>query len=225
MLWEIIITIAIIAVLLSLAKHVFKGLLKLFMFFVMAIIAVIGMNAFFVYRDVVDLRENFADSAKKVVLMENGQALTGLVLGRETRILPQEELIKISDSLKAGDIKSALGGSYKLIAFDIKAISALEDKIDMEGKSITKEEALATLRMGNDNEKAATFESLLRNNIFSSNSVFFFSQLKEGNIQVYQETALFKAAKIMPLSAINTLTKNVFRATKEQAGNIIGEIK
>ncbi len=225
MLWEIIIAIAIIAVLMSLINHVFKGLLKLIIFFVIVVAVIIGLNAFLVYRDVQDLKGNFADSSKKVILMENGKALTGLVLNSETRILSQDELIKISESMKSKDTKSALGGSYKLIVFDIDAIANLEDTILLEGKNIAKEEALNTLRAGSESEKAAIFESLLRNNIFSSDSMFFFSQIKQGNIEVYKDTALFKAAKIMPLSTITAIAKNIFSATKEGTENFMESAK
>ena len=221
MLWEIIIAVAIIAVLMSLIKHIFKGLLKLVLFFVVVIAVIIGLNAFLVYRDVQDLKENFADSSKKIILMEDGKALTGLVLNSGTRILPQDELNEISESISAKDAKSALSGSYKLIVFDINAIANMEDEITLGKKEIEKEEALMILRAGDETERAAVFESLLRNNVFSSNSIFFFSQIKEGNIEVYQDTALFKAAKIIPLGAIAKIAKDIFSATKEGAETLI----
>ena len=226
---EIIIPIIAVIVFLLVAAfvwHLFGKLIKLLVWVAIIAVIITIINAFFVYKDVMDLRQNFAHSTKKAVLMDDGKALTGLLLNGETVIIGEQDLNELSSSIKNKDYKSALGSSYKLIIFDIKAISNLNEDISIGQTDIRKDEAIFILRSGSEAEKAALFWAILENNILTSdNPVFFFSQIKEGNIKVYQETALFKAAKILPLNALKSIAKNIFEKSRETAKTFVVEVE
>ena len=204
--------------------HIFGKLIKFLLWAAIIFGIIIAINAVFVYKDVMDLRQNFAHSTKKVILMDDGKALTGLLLNGETEVIGESELNKISLSIENKGYKSALGSSYKLIIFDIKAISNLNEEISIGQTDIRKDEAIFTLRSGSESEKADLFEAILENNILTSdNPVFFFSQIKEGNIKVYQETALFKAAKVLPLGTVKSIARDIFEKGRETAKAFVVE--
>ena len=224
---EILIPIIAVFVFLLVAAfvwHAFGKFIKFLLWLVIILGIIAAINAIFVYKDVIDLRQNFAHSTKKVILMDDGKALTGLLLNGETEVIGESELNKISLSVEDKGYKSALGSSYKLIIFDIKAISNLNEGISIGQADVRKDEAIFTLRSGSEAEKAALFGAILENNILTpDNPLFFFSQIKEGNIRVYQETALFKAAKILPLNALNSIARNIFEKGGETAKAFVVE--
>ena len=72
--------------------------------------------------------------------------------------------------------------------------------------------------------KAALFGSILSNNIFSpKDSLLLFSELRSGSIVIYPETALFKAARIVPLTFIKNTAEKIFAKTKETARTLAVE--
>ncbi len=227
MAWGIIalvIAAFVVVVLLIFLRRLFEGLVKLFACAIVIFLSIAVVYGIIVYKDLADLRQNFAHSTKKVMLMDGDEALVGLLLNGETRAIGEPELNKISSSIKSRDYKSALGGSYKLIIFDIKAISGLNEDISIGQAAVKKDEAIFSLRSGSEAEKAALFEAILKNNVLiSDNPVFFFSQIKEGNIKVYQETALFKAARILPVGTLKSIAKNIFEKSRETAKALIIE--
>lgn len=212
----------VIVFLIIFLRHLFEGLMRLFILLAIIALLVIGAYAFFVYKDIHDLRQNFADSIKTVILLDDEKALAGLKLNGESIIIDGEDLSKISSDIRNKDYKSALGRSYKLIVIDIEIIKNLGEEIDLGKGTIGREQAINVLQSGYEKEKAALFEAILANNVLvPDNPLFFFSQLKDGNLRVYQETALFKAAKIIPLDAIVSMTKGIFDTTKEKAKDFI----
>lgn len=219
-----IIAVFVFIIVAAFVWHIFEKLIKLLLWVAIIAVIIVIINAVFVYRDVMDLRQNFAHSAKKVILMDSNKALTGLLLNGETKIIGEIELNKLSSSMENNGYKQALGSSYKLIIFDIKALSNLKGDIIIGQASVKKDDAIFTLRSGSEAEKADLFEAILQNDILiSDNPVFFFSQIKEGNIKVYQETALFKAAKILPIGTLKSIAGNIFEKGRETAKAFIIE--
>lgn len=216
MVLEKIIVIAIIILSVMFVWAILKRLFKLLSYISIIIVVIIGVNAFFIYNDVIDLKKNFADSTKKIILVDNDKALTGLLLNDETKIIEQQELNKISANLANKDYERAQGESYKLMIFDIDVLSSLNDDLSMGESTISREKAISILNSSNDEmEKADLFESILGYNILTSkNPLFFFSQFKEGNIIVYPETALFKTVKIIPVGLVRETAISMFEKSK-----------
>ncbi|MCH8329580.1 MAG: hypothetical protein IIB81_04265 [Nanoarchaeota archaeon] len=80
---EQIITIIIIALVVVFAWAIFKKVFKLLFYIGIIIFLLIAINTYFLYEDVMDLKENFGIAEKKVILVDEGRVLTGLYLMRK----------------------------------------------------------------------------------------------------------------------------------------------
>jgi hypothetical protein len=223
---EQIITIVIIALVVVFAWAILSKLFKLLFYVGIVIFLLLAANMFFIYKDVVDLKENFGVSTKKVLLVNDDKVLTGFLLGEDVNFLAASQLSEFSSYLKSEDYEKILGDSYKLMIFDVDIMSDLDEEIDIEDGTIARDEAISVLKSDADSrEKAALFSMILANNILSSrNPLFFFSEFKRGSIVIYPETALFKTIKIIPLAFIKDVGKKMFEKTKEKARTfVVGE--
>lgn len=216
----LIIAVFVVVVMFIFLRRLFEGLIKLFAYAIIIFLAIAIAYGIFVYKDINDLKQNFAGSPKTVVLMDNGKALTGLKIRDEPIYLSQGQLEGVSSSIAERNYKAVLGNDYKLIIIDMKAIANLKG-VNLGKEVMPADRTVNMLRSGDEKEKAQLFEAILENNVLTSNPLFFFSQLKEGNIAVYQETALFKAAKILPLKAMESVARNIFEKTKETAQSFV----
>ncbi|MDP6265772.1 MAG: hypothetical protein QF584_03295 [Candidatus Woesearchaeota archaeon] len=225
MVYEQIITIIIITLIIVLVWGIFKRLFKLMFYAGIIIFLLLAANTYFIYQDFKDFRENFAVSEKKVILKDGDVILTGLVLNEDTGLMADKQLNDYSSYLRNNDYESILGDSYKLMVFDVDIISKLDAEIELGDKTITSDEAIVMLKSESNPEmKAAVFSVILADEILSSrNPLFFFSGLKEGNIMIYPETALFKTIKLIPLSLIENVGKKIFEKGKEKAKSFVVE--
>tara|TARA_Y100000310_G_C20688005_1_gene820327 strand:- start:2021 stop:2716 length:696 start_codon:yes stop_codon:yes gene_type:complete len=223
---EQVLTIVIIALVVVFAWTIFMKLFKLLFYIGIIIFLLLAANLFFIYQDFNDLKENFGVSEKKVILVDGNKVLTGLMLNGDTKLMTNEQLDDYSSYLRDNDYESILGDSYKLMVFDVDIISNLDNEIELEGKIIAQDDAVAMLKSKNTNarEKAELFSTILADEILSSKSpLFFFSEFKDDNIVIYPETALFKTIKIIPLSFIKDVAGKIFDKTKETAKSFVAE--
>jgi|TARA_B100001971_G_scaffold101662_1_gene93729 energy-coupling factor transporter transmembrane protein EcfT len=219
---EQIITIVIVALIVVFAWAIFKKVFKLLFYVGIIIFLLIAANTYFIYEDVMDLKENFAILEKKVLLVDDKEVVTGLLLNEETNFLTNEQLEDYSSYLRNEDYEKILGDSYKLMIFDLDIILNL-DEIEIWDEIVTNDYVISALKSDVDSmEKASLFGVVLANNILSSkNPLFFFSEFKKGNIMVYPETALFKTVKIIPLSFIKDIGKKILYKTKEKVESFV----
>ncbi len=225
MVLEQIIAIVVFVLVLVFVWGIFKKLFKVLFYAGIIIFLLIAANTYFLYKDVMDLRENFGVAEKKVILADEGRVLTGLLLNDETNFLTASQLEEFSSYLENDDYEKILGDSYKFMIFDLDIISDIDGEIDIGDETITKEHAISVLNSNADaREKAALFGAVLSGNILSSkNPLFFFSEFKKGNIVIYPETALFKTIKIIPLPFIKDVGKKMFEKTKEKVKTFVVE--
>ena len=225
MLWEQVLTLVIAGLIVLFIWSIFKGLFKLFFYAGIALVVIIALNTFFIYKDIVDLRENFSSSSKKIILVDGDKILTAFMLNGGVSFLGGSQMEEYSSYLKEGSYEKILGNSYKLMVFDVDIVSNLGDEMDIDGRIISRDDTMSILRSDeevSESEKAALFSSILVTNIITSNNpLFFFSEFKKGNIKIYPETALFRIAKVIPLSMIQDVGMKIFETTKETAKTFI----
>jgi hypothetical protein len=234
--------LVIIAVLVAVfAWGLIHQLIRILYFAAIALLLLLASATFFIYGDIADLRENFADSSKKIMLIDDDEVLTGFLLRDGTGFLTESQLDEFSSYLKNNENEKILGDSYKLMIFDINIISNLDNDITIADKFITKDYAISALKSentfsmvlekgidendldisggaSNTEARSALFSIILANDILSSkNPLFFLSEFKKGNIKIYPETALFKSVRIIPLTFIKDSTKSIFGKAKEAA--------
>ena len=246
---EILVLVIVIALLVVFLWGFFKHVFRMIVPVGIVILLVIAATTFFIYRDIADLRDNLRDSTKKIIVVDNDKVLTGFVLRSQVGFLTDEQLEEFSAYLQDKDYSKVLGSSYRLMVFDIGIISELgADAIDINGKTIAKgsavsilksEEPSAMLKQHSINEddleiskndmedssrvKAALFAIILSDEVLSpKNPLLLFSGFKDGSIIVYPETAVFKAANILPVSFIGSAGKTIF-GEKEKVKDFVVE--
>ena len=222
---EQIIAIIVFVLVLVFIWGIAKRLVKIMFYAGIIIFLLLAANLFFIYQDFKDLRENFGVSEKKVILKDENEILTGLVLNEDTNLMTNKQLNDYSSYLRNNDYDKILDDSYKLMVFDVDIISNLDAEIEFGNELITTDESITILKTsGNKEDKASLFSILLEDEILSSrNPLFFFSEFKKGNIIIYPETALFKTIKFIPLSLIEDIGKKIFEKTKEKAKSFVAE--
>lgn len=250
---ETIILLAVVLLIIALLwgflkhlKHIFRMLVPV----AIVILLIIAATTFFIYRDIADLRDKLEDSTKKIILVDKNEVLTGFILKSQVGFLTDEQIEEFSTSLQNKDYSRILGSSYRLMVFDIGIINKLgTEDIDINGKTITKSYAISVLRsedpsaMLRDKKiyetnleiskkdmeyssrvKAALFGIILSDEVLSpKNPLLLFSGFKEGSIIVYPETAVFKAANMLPISFIGNAGKAIFREKEKVEAFVIEE--
>ena len=220
-----IITIIIVVLITVFVWGIFKKLFKLMFYSDVIILLLMAANAYFIYRDFMDLRENFGQSSKEAMLVDGSKVITGIVLeGGSFETLSDQQLDEISSGLKNKNYEEILGDNYKLMILDADIVDDLDNEVEVLGQTMSQKEIKKTLESGSSSEKAALFAALLSKEIIANkNPLFFFSQFKDGNILIYPETALFKTVKLVPIDLFKNIAKSLFDKTKEKANALIVE--
>jgi len=192
---------------------------------------------FFVYKDILDMKAN-VKSGTTVVLYED-KALAGFRVADEATLMTKEHLFQATQYIENKDFDELLGTSYKLFIMHPMAIESLEDpQFILEDDTLTKEQALIVLR---SNDPISVVEGYgistpasaeeIKSDLLAQgfeqgikNPVFMISQIKEGNLQVHPNTALFKAMKYIPLAFIESAVKKVAQESKEAASDITAKV-
>ena len=222
---EQIISIVAFFLVLVLIWGVFKKIFKLMFYAGIIVLLLMAGNAYFIYRDFMDLRENFGQSSKEAMLVDGSKVITGIVLeGDSFEALSNQQLNEISSELENKDYEGILGDNYKLMILDVDIVEDLDNEVEVLSQKMPQEEIKKTFESGSSSEKATLFAALLSEEIIANkNPLFFFSQFKDGNIIVYPETALFKTVKLVPIGLFNNAAKSLFERTRETAKAFIVE--
>ena len=222
---EQIITIIIAVLIIVFIWGIFKKLFKLMFYIGIIILLLMAANAYFIYRDFMDLKENFGPLSKEVLLVDGSEVITGIVLkGDSFETLSSQQLNEISSELENKNYEGILGDNYKLMILDVGIIEDLGNEVEVLGRTMPQEEIKKIFESGSSSEKATLFAALLSKEIIANkNPLFFFSQFKDGNIIIYPETALFKTVKLVPIDLFKNIAESLFEETKEKAKALIVE--
>jgi hypothetical protein len=204
--------------------------------FTMIVMSVFGV---FVYKDILDMKANLKNG-NVVILFENEEVLSGFsVIDSSAQVLSKEQLTLAGNQIKNNDLEALKGASYKLFIMDPKAIEQLEDpEFSLEGDSLAKEQALSILRssdpkntlegysISTDSSSEEVKAELLAQSFehIVKNPVTMITQIKSRNLKVYEETALFKAMKYIPLAFIKSAVASMVEGTKEVASDITAKV-
>src|SRR3989338_2031910 len=119
MVLEQIIAIAAFFLVLVFVWGIFKKLFKLMFYAGVIIFLLMAANAYFIYQDFTDLRENFWLSSKEVLLVDGSEVITGIILkGDDFEAISNQQLDEISPELKNENYEEILGDNYKLMILD-----------------------------------------------------------------------------------------------------------
>jgi len=110
------------------------------------------------YLDAMDFQDNFADSTKIMLFVDNNTIITGFsgLLLNETDVpyfYSEEELYQMNFYLKEKNYRSILGDNYKLFILYDEAFDAINGTVTMGGKGYEKEILCDMLHSDNPTER------------------------------------------------------------------------
>ncbi|HLD86653.1 MAG TPA: hypothetical protein VJB12_01175 [Candidatus Nanoarchaeia archaeon] len=223
-----LIIIYIIAIVLAI--WLLGKVLKVILVVSLLTVLLLGGIAFFVYKDVVDIKAN-AKEGLMVVLADDGNILSGFAIEDEPIFFTNEQLTALSSQYQKKEYKQMLGDRFKLFIVDAKMveelgdapINSLGDSQEEETASIPASVALAALRSENpalvltpytgaqgiDGGDPSQIKGMLLGAIFTRHIIQSpanaAEQLKKDNLNVYPETAVFKILHYVPTGLIKNL--------------------
>ena len=167
----LIIFVFIVFLLLRILKKVIEVVLSLF-FILFFISAILG---YFVYADIKDIEQNFANSTNLYLIEDNGQIVYGFRAKGfgllEKDLLTQEELSTAQQNYDQENYKEMLQDNYKILIFK-KALFGDTDKEDLPD----------------------AFDEAVE----EEGPAFIYKEFKNGNVIIYPKTAFFKTLKFIP---------------------------
>ena len=189
----------ILSIIVAVAAYRFvQGVLK-FAVVVLAVASIaLGAAAFLIITDANDLRENLGSRRNLVVFSDDTKAVFAMELlgGNGSKVVNKQDVDEYSKKISAGDYDAIKDGYYKLIVISTGII----ERSDTSAKP-------------DYSKETDDFFISIAEEVFSD-PVFFISHYKNGNIRVYEETALFRAVRMMPVALI-----------KSAAGKAITKVK
>ncbi len=242
----ILLYVAAIVLAIWLLGKVFRVIFAIFLITVV----LLGGIAFFVYKDVVDIKAN-AKEGLMAVLVDDGKILAGFAVEKEPIFFTQEQLSALSAQYLKKDYKAMLGNRFKLFIIDAKAIealgdapiSSLGDQKEEGTRAITAKIALQAMRSENpvavlskqspgvnlENGNPSEIKDMLLAAIFTRHFIqspsFAVEQFKAGNIQVYPQSAVFRALHYVPAGLIKNLAGEAMEKGGEAKDAIIERIE
>ena len=183
-----ILSLIVVLVVLYFGFRLLKSLIKTLMMAAVVLIVIIAGVGFLVWNDVQDLRENFSNSTKLMLLADEDE----LVFGLEVTTLDMEGVDVISfgaldswqDDYQDKKYKNILGEHYKLF---ILKNEAFDEDIGSADEMVTK----------------------LKGYFDELDVLFLLQEYKEGNIIIYPETTVFKLVKLIPNGLVDRIADRI----------------
>jgi len=174
------------------------------------------------------------DTVNGTTTFLSGVAVNGL--DKSYTPLPKSNLSAIYNLYKDGKLSDPGLQYYKIFVIDLKAFDSVksfnisDQNIDLDSSEIrevmlsdsardkiaeitalknneSKNVVLSELKLSDEEIKAYILSYYLASSLDPKNLLGFISQLKDGNIEVYPETMLFKAIKYIPSSIVDMAVK------------------
>lgn len=115
----------------------------------------IGLLSFFLYQDAMDLKENWPDSQKLLLLDMDGEIIAGVqatfTAEAEPKMLDESELGTVQTSYAADDLESVKADNYKIIIMKFEPMIAEIEagSLELRDTQLSKTEAERVLRADN----------------------------------------------------------------------------
>ena len=190
-----------------LAYKIVNSLLKALALVAAVAAIAMGVIALLAVMDFNDFRESFSAEKNLFLIAENGNVLVALELqGNRTGAVNQQETDEYSRLLREGNYAAIREGYYKLLILHSGLFG--EEEVKGVGNALPER-----LRAEKYPEERAKLAAPVVEKIFSD-TLFLVVQHKKGNIEVYEETAMFKVLKLTPSALASSA-----------AGRLLGKAK
>ena len=186
-------------------------------------------TAYYIIKDAKDFSKNFSVSQNLYVLSANNTVLSAFELSNKT-YNEVDDLTYVSDSFKKYDFTNINDDYYKIVLIKtdtldyINNVDLKEMNVELTGQELKKvlesktpKEELLKIDDTIDAKDLKISDDEFRNYLFSyvitevynpKNINILLSNIKSGNIVMYEDTALFKSIKYVPNLFIKDITKS-----------------
>ena len=174
-------------------------------------------TAYYIIKDAKDFSKNFSVSQNLYVLSANNTVLSAFELSNKT-YNEVDDLTYVSDSFKKYDFTNINDDYYKIVLIKTDTLDYINN-VDLKKvlESKTPKEELLKIDDTIDAKDLKISDDEFRNYLFSyvitevynpKNINILLSNIKSGNIVMYEDTALFKSIKYVPNLFIKDITKS-----------------
>lgn len=207
---------------------IFKVLFRLISLFFIVFMIVLVVNAFFIIRDANDFKKNFINSKNLIMLADsNNTILLAAELDNKT-YYNYNDLKGISRSLEKYEFSDINEEYYKIVYIKTESLNNIENikikelDINISGeqildiiKSNTPKKDLDKIISKQDGEPTTMEDSEVKHYLFTyvltelfnpKNVNVLLKNIKEENILMYENTALFKSVSYIPNMLIKDIT-------------------
>jgi len=190
------------------AFKIIKGVLKTVVFLIALASIVLGLGAFFVVTDFNDFRENFKESKNLFLIVDGDQVISAMEAeAGEIKAINQQQTDEYSNQLKKGEREGLREDYYKIVIMR---------------KAVFDDTLVAKLNEERYPEERAKLLSPEIEKVLSE-PLFLIINYKKGDIEVYEETAMFRAIKLLPLSLVSSVVNKAVSKTKSIVADKIEE--
>ena len=229
----LIIGAAVFFIALAVIFAVVKGIMKIIFSVFSVVIVLVLIGGAFIASDIMDLKENFPNEEKTMLLKGENKALVGSIIisleDENPTLISQEQLNSYSNYLQEENLKAVLGDSYKLIIIDLDVLRDLEAETFDIGDEYSKEFLISILESDepknlfieeyggeptiDDLELKAAIFGVMFGNI---GPITLIEQYKNENIIFYPETAVFKVMRYLPVSLFKDAMEGIISKVEEK---------
>ncbi len=199
-----LVIIVVVALTAIIAFKILKNVLKAIMLSMFLLAIILGAALFLIVMDANDLRENLGNSSSLFLVTKDESVLTAVEFtnGGGARVLSDQDRHLYQEQLTQNKIEKS-EEYYKIIILSTDVVNELEEPIIVDDRSYTRSEFNALANVATPEERADMYLPVFEKTF--SDPLFLIRQYKKGNVQVIEETALFKALSIIPTSAARSL--------------------
>jgi len=204
--FETIIFLILMGLAIWVAWKIIKSILKALMIALLIALLIGGIAGLLVYRDVTDLRDNFASEPKLLLLESGEQIITGAIVGNSTKnmsAVPESDLKAYNELYINGSYSELRANFTRVIIFNEDFFSdGLPETVELEEflpETFDKEEMMSLLTSSDAGDyQAYVFLSAVGHTMDLRGNTFLYRQFKAGNIILIPDTLTFKIARRLP---------------------------
>lgn len=215
------ISILIYAVIIFIAYKILKSILKAL--FVASIIVSVSLAVvgFMLIKDVNDIKANFQTMPRLMLLEDNDEVLTGLIINDGEAVkINRSHLMLLSEQLRNNQKADMLEDNYKMITYSLDLLKDMDNfSLSFGSVELPRDEIIVLMKNEGrakywaekmfipDYQEVRTlvFSELLQQKWSGEQNIpLFINGLKSGTIKIYPETITFKLIKFIPSSLMSS---------------------
>ncbi len=220
--------------------RVVKGMLKGFFLVSMTLTMIMAVASYLINLDAADFQQGWETKPKIFLLEDKDYLISGFKVDpdkNETGPIPIDTLKSYRESFSAKDYDKILGKNHRLFIIDMEAFDGTSG-LNILNKDLTLDQVKSIINSGAPNKEFTKLilgqemdikedfekDEMLRSTLFAGifakamqerGTFFVIEEVKNQNIRVYPEGAMFKMLRLIPIGFIKQALAETAEAGKE----------